>query len=404
MTARPTCGLWRDSLAAGGSRSSRRRWSSTTRSSSPARVRRAAEPADEILVLPRTERVHWLGRDLARPDPNVGRSPTEPLAAVEVDGLRPYRQGTPASRIHWPALARGAGLIERRLQADGDSRPLVVLDARCDGPSENLDAVRARRRVARARAGPAGRLQPAAAGRASAARHRPRSRHLARRAREAGDGRGRDRPPGPCACRGRPSRSPVLRLRPADRPAARRRLRRAATGSACVVLPMALVRDDVLAAGVRGRRVSRVRAREAFPRPDQGAGGGVSSRAQVAVLPPLGRRAPRPGAITAAVRERPALRLVAFAAFGLYGVLRWASMLTRPDRGGRSGCSAVATAIVAIGVLLEGRRACSGCSPGSSRCWRCSRSAGSRSPGSATCASGRRRTGSARACPGSRAR
>jgi len=111
-------------------------------------VRRAAGPPDEILVLPRTERVHWLGRDLARPDPNVGRSPTEPLAAVEVDGLRPYRQGTPASRIHWPALARGAGLIERRLQADGDSRPLVVLDARCEGPSENLDAcVRAAARM-----------------------------------------------------------------------------------------------------------------------------------------------------------------------------------------------------------------------------------------------------------------
>jgi uncharacterized protein (DUF58 family) len=59
---------------------------------------------------------------------------------VEVDGLRPYRVGTPASRIHWPALARGAGLLERRLQADGDSRPLVVLDARCSGPPEHLDA------------------------------------------------------------------------------------------------------------------------------------------------------------------------------------------------------------------------------------------------------------------------
>src|SRR4029077_18048169 len=116
-------------------------------------VRQAATGADEILVLPRTERVHWLGRDLARPDPNVGRGPTEPLvaneggsrpercAAAEVDGLRPYRQGTTASRIHWPALARGAGLLERRLQADGDSRPLVVLDARCyDGPAEYLDA------------------------------------------------------------------------------------------------------------------------------------------------------------------------------------------------------------------------------------------------------------------------
>ena len=64
-------------------------------------------------------------------------------AAVDMDGLRPYRVGTPASRIHWPAVARGHGLIERRLQADGDSRPLVVLDARLPGPdaqSELLDA------------------------------------------------------------------------------------------------------------------------------------------------------------------------------------------------------------------------------------------------------------------------
>jgi hypothetical protein len=57
-----------------------------------------------------------------------------------VDGLRPYRPGTPASRIHWPALARGAGLIERRLRADGDSRPLVVLDARCGPAGGEVDA------------------------------------------------------------------------------------------------------------------------------------------------------------------------------------------------------------------------------------------------------------------------
>ncbi|HEX4671817.1 MAG TPA: transglutaminase domain-containing protein [Solirubrobacteraceae bacterium] len=81
----------------------------------------------------------------------------------------------------------------------------------------------------------------------------------------------------------------------------------------------------------------------------------MSSRAQVAVLPPLGRRAPRPSAITATVRERPALRLVAFAAFGLYGALRWASML-HPQPTWRSlGMLAVATAIVAIGIVLEGR-------------------------------------------------
>ena len=75
--------------------------------------------------------MRWLGsghsRRLRLPD---GRAGSEALAAVDLDGLRPYRPGTPASRIHWPAVARGAGLIERRLQADGDARPLVVLDAR----------------------------------------------------------------------------------------------------------------------------------------------------------------------------------------------------------------------------------------------------------------------------------
>ncbi|MGZ4325143.1 MAG: transglutaminase-like domain-containing protein [Solirubrobacteraceae bacterium] len=81
----------------------------------------------------------------------------------------------------------------------------------------------------------------------------------------------------------------------------------------------------------------------------------MSSRAQVAVLPPLGRRAPRPGAITAAVRERPALRVVAFAAFGLYGVLRWASMLSPAPTWRSLGMLAVATAVVALGILLEGR-------------------------------------------------
>ncbi|MFL5859749.1 MAG: DUF58 domain-containing protein [Solirubrobacteraceae bacterium] len=85
----------------------------------------------QVLVLPRTEPVRWLdhghNRRLRLPDGHAG---SEALAAVDLDGLRPYRPGTPASRIHWPAVARGAGLIERRLQADGDARPLVVLDAR----------------------------------------------------------------------------------------------------------------------------------------------------------------------------------------------------------------------------------------------------------------------------------
>jgi uncharacterized protein (DUF58 family) len=94
-----------------------------------------------LLVLPYTEPVRWArGRAADRAENAGGSAPAEPLAAVDVDGLRPYRVGTPASRIHWPALARGAGLLERRLRADGDLRPLVVLDARGRGPAAHLDA------------------------------------------------------------------------------------------------------------------------------------------------------------------------------------------------------------------------------------------------------------------------
>ena len=69
------------------------------------------------------------------------RQSDEPLAAVDIDGLRPYRPGTPASRIHWAALARGAGLLERRLRADGDTPAADrARRARARGPEEHLDA------------------------------------------------------------------------------------------------------------------------------------------------------------------------------------------------------------------------------------------------------------------------
>ncbi len=99
-----------------------------------------AAPHQELLVLPLTRRVNWTRRSAGRAVRAEGRSPAEPTAATEVDGLRPYQPGTPASRIHWPALARGAGLLERRLQPDGEARPLVVLDARAPASPEHLDA------------------------------------------------------------------------------------------------------------------------------------------------------------------------------------------------------------------------------------------------------------------------
>ena len=99
----------------------------------------------ELLVLPRTEPIRVAGGGTA-PSPaaaNLGisaRAPRAALAEVEIDGLRPYREGTSASRIHWAAMARGAGLLERRLRAESDSRPLVVLDARGAARPEDLDA------------------------------------------------------------------------------------------------------------------------------------------------------------------------------------------------------------------------------------------------------------------------
>jgi uncharacterized protein (DUF58 family) len=101
----------------------------------------SAAAGQQLLVLPRTEAVRWLtGGRTRRFELADGDTASEAFAAVDLDGLRPYRPGTPASRIHWPALARGAGLIERRLQPDGDTRPLIVLDARGSGDLDLLDA------------------------------------------------------------------------------------------------------------------------------------------------------------------------------------------------------------------------------------------------------------------------
>jgi uncharacterized protein (DUF58 family) len=100
----------------------------------------SSTPAQDLLVLPRTERVRWTGSGGAAATSAAARARADLLAAVEVDGLRPYRRGTPASRIHWPALARGAGLLERRLRVDGEETALVILDARGAQLEEHLDA------------------------------------------------------------------------------------------------------------------------------------------------------------------------------------------------------------------------------------------------------------------------
>src|SRR5687768_6126934 len=101
------------------------------------------EHEDELLVLPRTFPVNVTaaGGEAA---PAHARAALIAAAETEIDGVRQFREGTPASRIHWPSLARGHGLMERKLISESDSRPLVVLDPRAPASQDALDnAVRA---------------------------------------------------------------------------------------------------------------------------------------------------------------------------------------------------------------------------------------------------------------------
>ena len=108
----------------------------------------------EVLVLPRVEPVQAPAGDGAGGGLSgfggggelglSGRRLEAAVAELEIDGLRPYREGAPASRIHWPTLARSGAMMERRLVADLDAAPLVVLDASAPASEEALDmAVRA---------------------------------------------------------------------------------------------------------------------------------------------------------------------------------------------------------------------------------------------------------------------
>jgi uncharacterized protein (DUF58 family) len=112
------------------------------------------EAGAEVLVLPRVEPVLTPAGDGAAGGMAAaagggdlglsGRRLDATTAELEIDGLRPYREGAPASRIHWSAVARTGEMLERRLVADLDGSPLIVLDASAPTGEEQLDmAVRA---------------------------------------------------------------------------------------------------------------------------------------------------------------------------------------------------------------------------------------------------------------------
>lgn len=123
--------------------------------SDPLRLHTRAVPAPaggELLVLPRVEKVSarrigiagFGAGQLGAGDEGASTLREARAVDFEIDGLRPYRQGSAASRIHWPALARSGEMHERRVVAGAQAVPLIVLDAERPASDEALDrAVRA---------------------------------------------------------------------------------------------------------------------------------------------------------------------------------------------------------------------------------------------------------------------
>ena len=108
----------------------------------------SAPAGGEVLVLPKIHPVvaegHGgalgPGRRRGTDGGEAAASSQLTIAELELDILRPYRPGTPATRIHWPTLARTGQLMERRLVADDRARPLLVVDAALPTSSDALDA------------------------------------------------------------------------------------------------------------------------------------------------------------------------------------------------------------------------------------------------------------------------
>jgi uncharacterized protein (DUF58 family) len=107
-----------------------------------------ATGGEEVLILPRVEPVLAPGSGgagagarggLGAAPGLSGRRLDASIAELEIDGLRPYREGAPASRIHWPTVARTGEMLERRLVAELDSAPLIVLDPSSPQSEEALD-------------------------------------------------------------------------------------------------------------------------------------------------------------------------------------------------------------------------------------------------------------------------
>ena len=78
---------------------------------------------------------------LPTPDAPANFQPRHPATAPEPEpeGLRAHVPGDPLARIHWPALARGAGLQVRRFAPAPSGLPLVVVDTQGIRDSHAID-------------------------------------------------------------------------------------------------------------------------------------------------------------------------------------------------------------------------------------------------------------------------
>lgn len=97
-------------------------------------TRELSSATAELLVLPR---LHALGAAALAHLDGAGRSLRE--TAQEVDSLRAHRPGSPASRIHWPTVARAGVLMEHSMRSASDPRVLVELDAESPESEDALD-------------------------------------------------------------------------------------------------------------------------------------------------------------------------------------------------------------------------------------------------------------------------
>ena len=85
---------------------------------------------------------HGRPRRARRASPAGASTPRSPSSRSTA--CAPTARARPASRIHWPSVARTGEMLERRLVAELDSAPLIVLDPSAPASDEALDkAVRA---------------------------------------------------------------------------------------------------------------------------------------------------------------------------------------------------------------------------------------------------------------------